>query len=77
MSAALVWFRRDLRVHDLAANGRFIHRDSTELTGVPQKFIHASWKMSAAEQAACDLRIGRDYPAPVVDHAAARSRILA
>ncbi len=59
------------------AEGRFIRRYVPELSRVPQKFIHAPWKMGAAEQAACGVRIGRDYPAPVVDHAAARARTLA
>ena len=59
------------------AEGRFIRRYVPELSRVPQKFIHTPWKMGAAEQAACGVRIGRDYPAPVVDHAAARVRTLA
>jgi deoxyribodipyrimidine photo-lyase len=58
------------------AEGRFIRRYVPELDRVPQKFIHAPWTMSAAEQAACKVHIGRDYPAPVVDHAAARARTL-
>jgi deoxyribodipyrimidine photo-lyase len=59
------------------AEGRFIRRYVPELADVPQKFIHAPWKMSPAEQAACGIHIGRDYPSPVVDHAVARTRTLA
>jgi deoxyribodipyrimidine photo-lyase len=58
------------------AEGRFIRRYVPELDKVPQKFIHAPWTMSAAQQAACGVRIGRDYPLPVVDHAVARARTL-
>ncbi len=57
--------------------GRFIRRYVSELARVPDKFIHAPWRMSTAEQAACGVRIGEDYPVPVVDHAAARVRTLA
>jgi deoxyribodipyrimidine photo-lyase len=58
------------------AEGRFIRRYVPELERVPQKFIHAPWTMGVAEQAACKTMIGRDYPAPVVDHAAVRTRTL-
>jgi deoxyribodipyrimidine photo-lyase len=47
-----------------------------ELTQVPAKFIHAPWTMDAATQVACGVMIGRDYPTPVVDHAAARECTL-
>jgi deoxyribodipyrimidine photo-lyase len=33
--------------------------------------------LSPIEQAACGCVIGRDYPAPVVDHAVQRERALA
>jgi len=59
------------------ADGRFIRRFVPELSRVPGKFIHAPWKMTEAEQVVCKVRIGRDYPAPMVDHARARIRTLA
>ena len=59
------------------AQGKFIRRYVPELSTVTDKFIHAPWKMSDDEQARCDVHIGRDYPAPVIDHAIARQRTLA
>ncbi|NJA89310.1 deoxyribodipyrimidine photo-lyase [Rhodocyclus tenuis] len=57
--------------------GRFIRRYVPELNAVPVRHLHAPWLMSAAEQSACGVVIGRDYPAPCIDHAAARTRTLA
>ncbi len=56
--------------------GRFIRRYLPELARVPDAFIHAPWTMGGVDQNACRTRIGVDYPAPVVDHAAARERTL-
>jgi deoxyribodipyrimidine photo-lyase len=57
--------------------GRFIRRQLPELARVPDRYIHAPWTMDGREQAAAGVRIGVDYPAPVVDHARARARALA
>jgi len=57
--------------------GRFIRRYVPELERVPLRHLHAPWRMSPAEQAAAGVTIGRDYPLPLVDHAAARLRTLA
>lgn len=57
--------------------GRFIRRYVPELAGCADRFIHAPWLMPAAEQARCGVLIGRDYPAPIVDHGVARVKALA
>jgi deoxyribodipyrimidine photo-lyase len=56
--------------------GRFIRLYLPELASVPDRHIHAPWLMSATEQEHCGVLIGKDYPAPVVDHARARKMAL-
>lgn len=57
-------------------DGRFIRRYLPELAAVPDKFIHAPWRMSSAEQSACGVIVGRDTPPPMVDHGEARLKTL-
>ena len=42
------------------------------VTGEVEKTEFGPWLMSAAEQKRTGIIIGRDYPAPIVDHAQAR-----
>lgn len=56
--------------------GVFIRRYVPELAGCDKKTIHAPWAMTPDQQRAAGVIIGRDYPAPVVEHAAARLRAL-
>jgi deoxyribodipyrimidine photo-lyase len=58
------------------ADGKFIRRYLPELARVPAAQLHAPWRLAPLEQQAAGCVIGRDYPAPVVDHSAARTRTL-
>ncbi|MGD9773744.1 cryptochrome/photolyase family protein [Diaphorobacter sp.] len=57
-------------------DGKFIRRYVPELARVPDKHIHFPAAMTPIELQACGLRLGQDYPLPVVDHASARERTL-
>ena len=50
--------------------------DLPELKAVPNRYIHAPWRMPPGEQGACGVLVGRDTPAPLVDHGQARQRTL-
>lgn len=56
--------------------GAYIRRWVPELRLVPERYIHEPWRMPHSEQVRAGCIIGRDYPAPIVDHAAARQRVL-
>ncbi|MBS1869047.1 MAG: deoxyribodipyrimidine photo-lyase [Actinobacteria bacterium] len=62
------------RRHD--PDGAYVRRWVPELRGVPDERLAEPWRMSEAEQAAAGCVVGRDYPAPVVDHAHERRRAL-
>jgi deoxyribodipyrimidine photo-lyase len=48
-----------------------------QLARVPKAYIHAPWTMPTPIAEAAGCVIGRDYPAPIVEHALACQRALA
>ncbi|MGR4065079.1 MAG: cryptochrome/photolyase family protein [Vulcanimicrobiaceae bacterium] len=57
--------------------GAFVKAMLPALAAVPPEYVHAPWTMPPLLQAECRCRIGSDYPAPIVEHSAARKRALA
>lgn len=57
--------------------GRFILRYVPELATLPPAALHAPWAARPIDLSAAGIVLGRDYPAPVVDHAEARAKTLA
>ncbi|HSV35447.1 MAG TPA: deoxyribodipyrimidine photo-lyase [Ramlibacter sp.] len=58
-------------------DGRFIRRYVPQLAVLQGQALHAPWTARPEELEAAGLVLGRDYPAPLVDHGEARQRTLA
>ena len=59
------------------AQGKFIRKYVPELAACHEKEIHAPWLMPPLRQQSLGLVIGKDYPAPVVEHSVQREKALA
>ena len=57
-------------------DGTYVARWVPELAPLPPRFIHQPWAATPLELASAGIRLGATYPAPIVDHAAARARAL-
>jgi deoxyribodipyrimidine photo-lyase len=58
-------------------DGRYVRRWVPELARLPDKHVHAPWGAPPAVLAAAGVRLGDNYPRPIVDHATARAEALA
>jgi deoxyribodipyrimidine photo-lyase len=61
----------------LDPDGEYVRRHVPELRDVPAGRLWEPWRMSDSEQREAGCVIGRDYPAPIVDHKLERERALA
>ncbi|MEO8666697.1 MAG: deoxyribodipyrimidine photo-lyase [Ignavibacteria bacterium] len=58
------------------AKGDYIKKYVPELRSLPEKFIHQPDLMSEMEQEMYNVRIGKDYPGPIVDHSKVRNEVI-
>ena len=56
--------------------GTFVRRMIPALRSVPPRYVHAPWTLPPLLQIEVGCTIGRDYPAPIVDHAIASRRAV-
>jgi deoxyribodipyrimidine photo-lyase len=73
------WFRifnPVLQSRRFDPEGRFIRMYVPELSAAGAGFIHEPWTMTADDQRVSGIRLGEDYPIPIVDHALARKLVL-
>ena len=58
------------------ADGRYVRRWVPELRGIPDRWLHAPWTAPSEILRDARVRLGADYPRPIVDHDLARKRAL-
>jgi len=59
------------------ADGAYVRRYVPELKDLPDQYIHKPWDASPLILEAAGVRLGKNYPFPIVDHSKAREKALA
>ena len=58
-------------------DGVYIRQWVPELAGLPNRYLNKPWEAPAAVLEAAGIRLGENYPHPIVDHKSARESALA
>jgi deoxyribodipyrimidine photo-lyase len=69
-------FNPTLQGQKFDPEGDYVRRWVPELSRLPARYIHEPWRAPAAVARAAGVRIGFDYPSPVVDLTETRQRFL-
>lgn len=57
-------------------DGAYVKRWLPELAELDPKYVHAPWEAPPLVLRGAGITLGKEYPAPIVDHAEARARFL-
>lgn len=69
-------FNPTLQGEKFDASGAYVRRWVPELAALPDKYLHKPWDAPDIVLRGAGLRLGEDYPRPVMDHGAGRARAL-
>lgn len=69
-------FNPTLQGRKFDPEGDYVRRWVPEIARLPAKYLHEPWKAPGSVQAEAGVRIGRDYPSPIVDLTETRQRFL-
>jgi deoxyribodipyrimidine photo-lyase len=69
-------FNPTLQAQKFDPEGSYVRRWVPELARLPAAHLHTPWLAPSSALQAAGVRLGRDYPAPIVEHTAARQRFL-
>ena len=61
---------------DYDPDGEYIRKWVPELEDVPDEHIHEPYKMNELQQQDCGVKIGEDYPEPIIDHDEERKKAV-
>jgi deoxyribodipyrimidine photo-lyase len=70
-------FNPVLQSRKFDADGAYLRRWLPEVAPLPNRWLHTPWCAPDEVQRSCGVRVGVDYPKPIVDLGASRERALA
>ncbi|MBB3899863.1 cryptochrome/photolyase family protein [Roseococcus suduntuyensis] len=69
-------FNPTLQGEKFDADGAYVRHWVPELAKLPDKYLHKPWEAPDLVLRGAGVRLGADYPRPIVEHAAGRARAL-